>query len=171
MVTRATWWQQPTPIGEITVVMSRDGIRAIGFGDRAPEDVVGDALAKRVASIAKELDEWFRGTRTEFDIAVDLGAIATPFARAVLETLRSEVAWGETVAYGELAAMAGRPGAARAVGSTMAMNPVPFVVPCHRVVGAGHKLGGYGGTNDGATQNLAIKRWLLAHEGITAIRG
>ena len=113
----------------------------------------------------------FRGTRDNFDIDVDLCAIAAPFARTVLETLRREVRWGETVTYGELASIAGRPGAARAVGTTMAQNPVPFIIPCHRVVAANDRLGGYGGTNDGAAHSLTIKRWLLAHEGITSIKG
>jgi methylated-DNA-[protein]-cysteine S-methyltransferase len=67
---------------------------------------------------------------------------------------------GETVSYGELAEMAGRPGAARAVGGAMARNPVPLFVPCHRVLAAGGRLGGFGG----ARNALDIKRWLLAHE-------
>jgi methylated-DNA-[protein]-cysteine S-methyltransferase len=80
----------------------------------------------------------------------------------VLETLRREVPWGETVTYGELALMAGAPGAARAVGTTMATNPVPLVVPCHRVVASGGRIGGYGGGLHG----VATKRTLLAREGL-----
>lgn len=168
---RASWWQQATPIGDITVVAGAAGLRAIGFGGRDPEDLIADAQPKQISSIARELDVWFRGTRREFSIEVDLSNVHAPFARTVLETLRREVHWGETISYGELAAIAGRPGAARAVGSTMAMNPVPFVVPCHRVIAAGNRLGGYGGTNDGAADSLSIKRWLLAHEGVTTVRG
>ncbi len=84
-----------------------------------------------------------------------------PFRRTVLETLRREVPWGETVTYGELAAMGGRPRAARAVGTAMASNPVPLVIPCHRVV-ASNGLGGYGGA-DGRPD---LKRALLALEGV-----
>ena len=71
--------------------------------------------------------------------------------------------WGETVSYGELAEMAGRPRAARAVGSAMATNPLPYVIPCHRVVAAGGKIGGYGG----GPNAVARKRELLAREGVT----
>lgn len=166
-----TWWQQATPIGDITVVAGSAGIRAIGFDGRAPDELIGGAQPKRIASIARELDMWFRGDRQQFSVAVDLSTVHAPFARTVLETLHREVPWGETIAYGELAAIAGRPGAARAVGSTMALNPVPFVVPCHRVIAAGNRLGGYGGTNDGHAASLSIKRWLLEHEGVTSVRG
>jgi len=92
-------------------------------------------------------------------VPVDLGAVTSPFRRRVLETLHREVEYGETVSYGELAVMAGRPGAARAVGSAMATNPVPIVVPCHRVLAAGGRIGGYGG-------GLDVKRSLLAIEGV-----
>ena len=85
------------------------------------------------------------------------------FRRTVLETLVREVGWGETVSYGELAAMAGRPRAARAVGTAMASNPLPFVIPCHRVVAAGGRIGGYGGGRNA----VALKRSLLAREGVT----
>ena len=75
-----------------------------------------------------------------------------------------EVGWGETVSYGELAEMAGRPRAARAVGTAMASNPLPFVIPCHRVIASGGRIGGYGGT---AVMRLRSKRELLAREGVT----
>jgi len=77
----------------------------------------------------------------------------------VFETLAREVPWGETVTYGELAALAGRPGAARATGSALRANPVPFVIPCHRVVAAGG-IGGYGGRREA----VALKRMLLDRE-------
>jgi methylated-DNA-[protein]-cysteine S-methyltransferase len=80
----------------------------------------------------------------------------------VLETLVARVGWGETVSYGELAGMAGRPRAARAVGSAMRNNPIPFVIPCHRVIAAGHKIGGYGGGRNA----IGLKRELLAREGV-----
>ena len=83
-----------------------------------------------------------------------------PFPRAVYETLRRDVGFGETVSYGELAEMAGRPGAARAVGNAMSRNPVPIVVPCHRVVASGERIGGYG------PSGVRTKRFLLALEGV-----
>ena len=81
----------------------------------------------------------------------------------MLETLVREVGWGETVSYGELAEMAGRPRAARAVGTAMRSNPLPFVIPCHRVVAAGGRIGGYGGGRNA----VELKRALLAREGVT----
>ena len=96
---------------------------------------------------------------------LDLGDI-DGFRRTVLETLVREVGWGETVSYGELAEMAGRPRAARAVGTAMRSNPLPFVIPCHRVVAAGGRIGGYGGGRNA----VALKRRLLEREGVTGLR-
>ena len=81
----------------------------------------------------------------------------TDFARAVL-TQVARIPWGDTLTYGEVAIVAGRPGAARAVGNVMAANQLPLIVPCHRVVAAGGRLGGFGGRPE-------LKRALLAHEG------
>ncbi len=131
-----------------------------------------DAPARRDRAVATALDAWFAGSSKELDLDVDLSRFTgAPFGHEVLDTLRREVGWGEVVTYGELAEMAGRPGAARAVGNVMAHNPVPFVIPCHRVIAAGGRLGGYGGTKQGATRNLGIKRWLLAHEGVLLFDG
>ena len=165
------WWRQETPIGPITVVAGPRGIAAISWSTDDDELAMMartlDAPSRRDRVVAAALDEWFAGTRKELDVDVDPGSLPeAPFAREVLLTLRREVGWGELVTYGELAELAGRPGAARAVGTAMAHNPVPFVFPCHRVIAAGGKLGGYGGTKHGTTRNLGIKRWLLAHEGV-----
>jgi methylated-DNA-[protein]-cysteine S-methyltransferase len=166
------WWRQNTPIGPITVVTGPRGVAAISWstGDADELGIVArslDAPRKRDRAVASALDEWFAGERKDFDLDVDLSRFpGAPFGHQVLDTLRREVGWGEVVTYGELAEMAGSPGAARAVGNVMAHNPVPFVVPCHRVIAAGGRLGGYGGTKQGATRNLEIKRWLLAHEGV-----
>jgi len=126
---------------------------------RAPEL---DAAPDRDDDVAGALDEWFAGVRRDLALAADLASVPSPFRRGVLETLRREVPWGETVSYGELAEMAGAPGAARAVGTTMATNPVPLVIPCHRVVASGGRIGGYGGGLHG----VATKRALLAREGV-----
>jgi len=149
------WWRQDSPVGELTVVVGPDGVRRIELGGVTPAD--GDP--DRDDEIAAELDEYFVGRRRRFTMPVDLAGVTTPFRRRVLETLHRDVAFGETVSYGELAVMAGRPGAARAVGSTMATNPVPIVVPCHRVLAAGGAIGGYGA-------GLGTKRTLLALEGV-----
>jgi methylated-DNA-[protein]-cysteine S-methyltransferase len=168
------WWRQDTPIGSISVVTGPKGVAAISWSsDDDDLDFVArmvDAPARRDRAVARALDEWFAGTRTELDLDVDLSRFPGPeFGLRVLDTLRRDVGWGEVVSYGELAEMAGSPGAARAVGNVMAHNPVPFVIPCHRVIAAKGKLGGYGGTKQGTTRNLAIKRWLLQHEGVLLV--
>jgi methylated-DNA-[protein]-cysteine S-methyltransferase len=157
------WWRQPSPIGELVVVVGDAGVTRIDlpFGARGRDPEL-DAPPERDGSVADALDDWFTGARHDLDLDADLGSVRSPFRRRVLETLRREVPWGETVTYGELAAMAGVPGAARAVGTAMATNPVPLVVPCHRVVASGGRIGGYGGGLHG----VATKRALLAREGL-----
>jgi len=115
--------------------------------------------------VARQLDQWFSGSRRAFDLELDLEGV-DGFPRVALETLARDVGWGEVVTYGELAGMAGRPRAARAVGSAMRDNPLPFVIPCHRVVAAGGRIGGYGGGRNA----VALKRRLLEREGVTGLR-
>ena len=103
----------------------------------------------------RELDEYFEGRRTELDVALDLSV--APFYEQVLREL-ARVPYGRTTTYGTLAATVGRPRAARAVGTVMHNNPIPIVLPCHRVVGANGSLTGYGG-------GLHVKRALLELEG------
>ena len=158
-------WTQSSPIGDLVIVVGHHGIITIAWGDQRPDAGVG-AVPERDERIAERLDRWFRGEIDSIDVEVDLTNVQG-FKRDVLETLRKEVGRGETVSYGELAAMAGRPGAARAVGTIMAGNPLPFVIPCHRVIAAGGRIGGYGGTAASASANLDIKRTLLRSEGIT----
>ena len=145
---------QETPFGPITVVLGPLGLRLITLPGDDPEP--GSSRPDRRTAAA--LDAWFAGRRTTLPLTVDLAELS-PFRRTVLETLAREVPWGETVTYGELAALAGRPGAARATGSALRANPVPFVIPCHRVVAAGG-IGGYGGRREA----VALKRMLLDRE-------
>jgi methylated-DNA-[protein]-cysteine S-methyltransferase len=157
-----TGWRQPSPYGEITVVTTDRGLQEISLpGDDQP-DV---DLTKPDRTISRQLDQWFAGRRHAFDLELDLAGIGG-FQRTVLDTLAREVGWGETVSYGELAALAGRPRAARAAGSAMRNNPIPFVIPCHRVIAAGNKIGGYGGGRNA----IALKRELLAREGVCSLR-
>jgi methylated-DNA-[protein]-cysteine S-methyltransferase len=153
----ARWWKQETPIGQLTIVVGDHGVIEIGLPNSSID--VGAAEPEPERAVARELDEYFAGRRRAFTVPIDLSGVGSPFRRSVLETLWRDVAHGETVSYGELAGMAGRPGAARAVGTTMATNPVPIIVPCHRVVASGHTIGGYGG-------GLDMKRALLALEGV-----
>ena len=155
-------WRQDSPFGEVTVVISERGVREISLpGDDQPDGDEGTPERR----VARQLDDWFAGKRHAFDLELDLDGI-DGFRRTALETLAREVRWGETVTYGELADLAGRPRAARAAGSAMRDNPLPFVIPCHRVVAAGGRIGGYGGGRNA----VALKRKLLAREGVTDLR-
>ncbi len=155
-------WSQPSPYGDVTVVVTDVGLHEITLpGDDQPAVTLGPPDR----GIARQLDDWFAARRHVFELELDLNGIEG-FRRTVLETLAREVPWGETVSYGELAVLAGRPRAARAVGSAMRNNPIPFVIPCHRVIAAGHKIGGYGGGRNA----IALKRELLAREGVTTPR-
>jgi methylated-DNA-[protein]-cysteine S-methyltransferase len=166
------WWMQATPIGDVVVVSGDDGVHRIWFGasdNGAIETgaietaaIVGSARAGRDRTVARQLDEWFAGSRRRFSLAVAWPADLSPFGRAVLETLAERVPWGETVSYGELAELAGKARAARAVGRIMSANPVPFIVPCHRVIAAGGRIGGYGGGRDA----IELKHRLLQREGV-----
>ena len=109
-----------------------------------------------MARTRRELDEYFAGRRRAFDLPVDLRV--APFHESVLHEL-ARVPYGETTTYGTLAARSGHPRAARAVGTVMNRNPIPIVLPCHRVVGATGALVGYAG-------GLDRKRTLLAIEGV-----
>jgi methylated-DNA-[protein]-cysteine S-methyltransferase len=155
-------WRQPSPYGDLTVVLTDAGVYEISLpGDDQPDI----DLTKADRAVAKQLEEWFSGKRHVFELEIDLAEI-NGFRRIVLETLVAEIPWGEVVSYGELAALAGRPRAARAVGSAMRNNPIPFVIPCHRVVAAGNKIGGYGGGRNA----VALKRALLEREGVSTLR-
>ena len=157
-------WVQATPFGDIVVEVGPRGVEHIAMPGTEVNDVARAAGATRegprtraAMRVARGLDEYFGGRRTALDLPVDLEVSElSDLQRHVLTTLRAEVSYGETITYGELAELAGRPGAARAVGTAMSRNPVPFVVPCHRVVAAGG-IGGYGGGAAG----VALKRALL----------
>ena len=111
--------------------------------------------------VARELREYFAGKRTEFTVPVDLSAVP-PFTRKVLTALLRGP-HGETTTYGALARRVGKPGAARAVGQAVGSNPVPVIVPCHRVLAANGRLGGF-------SLGLPVKEALLRLEGISAAR-
>lgn len=118
-----------------------------------------DTLGKR---LAMELREYFDGQRRRF--SVELAPQGTAFQRAVWDAL-VQIPFGGTCSYARLAAAIGRPGAARAVGQANGRNPIPILIPCHRVVAADGGIGGYMGAW-GEGSGIPIKRWLLKHEGI-----
>ena len=154
-----------TPIGTLLVAVTERGLARISY-DADPEaelERLARAYGVRVLRSAapidparRELDEYFDGRRRSFDLPLDLVQLAE-FNRRVLREL-ARVPFGEVVTYGELAARAARPRAARAVGTVMNRNPLPIVLPCHRVIGASGKLVGYAG-------GLERKESLLRHEG------
>ncbi len=151
-------WAQESPFGTLLVETGSKGVRSVLF-DRAAGP--GDAACRECRKIEAAFDRYFAGDGKALDkVPVDVSAAKTEFHRRVLRTLHDRVRAGSTTTYGELAAAAGRPGAARAVGSAMARNPVPIVVPCHRVLASGGGLGGYGG-------GLSMKQRLLELEGVT----
>jgi methylated-DNA-[protein]-cysteine S-methyltransferase len=105
--------------------------------------------------VTRQLDEYFAGSRTSFDIALQLQG--TPFQRAVWAQLR-DIPYGETISYGELARRVGNPKASRAVGLANGRNPIAVIVPCHRVIAADGTLGGYGGGPERKTHLLELER-------------
>ena len=131
-----------TPIGPLTLHCGPHGITRLDFPGRAPgrDEALRDPAALSVA--AAQLDEYFAGRRTAFELPLDLGG--TPFQQRVWAALR-EIPYGTTVTYTEVAHAVGRPDIVRAVGAAVGRTPVPIVVPCHRVVGADGSLTGYGG--------------------------
>jgi methylated-DNA-[protein]-cysteine S-methyltransferase len=142
-----------SPVGELLVAVSVAGLCRIGFDGESGLDDLARASGARVLRsprpvdhARRELDEYFDGTRRDFDLAVDMRPLAA-FQRAVLEEL-CRVPYGRTATYGVLARRIGKPGAARAVGGALNRNPVPIVVPCHRIVGSTGGLVGYAGGLD-----------------------
>ncbi|MDX6408658.1 MAG: methylated-DNA-[protein]-cysteine S-methyltransferase [Gaiellaceae bacterium] len=154
-----------SPIGSLLVATTPRGLCKISY-DADPEREV-EQLArtfglrvlrspKPIDPTRRELDEYFEGTRATFDLPLDVELLAD-FNRRVLGEL-ARVPYGEVVTYGELAARSARPRAARAVGMVMNRNPLPIVLPCHRVIGSNGKLTGYAG-------GLERKEALLRLEG------
>ena len=137
-----------TPIGELLLAGDNDGLSMIGFPKgsmrREPEaDWIFNE--KQLAEARRQLREYFAGERREFDLPVRLSG--TEFQVSVLQALQ-QIPYGETVSYGEIARRIGRPRAVRAVGAANGRNPVPIVVPCHRVIGSTGDLTGFGGGLD-----------------------
>jgi methylated-DNA-[protein]-cysteine S-methyltransferase len=155
-----------SPFGTLHVAATKRGLVRVAF----PEEEL-DSLLERLAlrlsprivearapldPVRRELDEYFAGRRREFDVDLDWSLIG-PFGRRVLR-VTSEIPYGGVLSYAEVAAEAGSPRGSRAAGNALGSNPMPIVIPCHRVLRSGGHLGGYGG-------GLERKRWLLDLEG------
>jgi methylated-DNA-[protein]-cysteine S-methyltransferase len=144
-----------TPIGRLDVVATDVAVVEIRFGDdslaaRSPVPNDHRVLARAVV----QLDEYFAGDRTDFDLPLD--PAGTAFQLDAWTVLRT-IPFGETITYGQQARSLGDPNKARAVGAANGRNPIPIVVPCHRVIGSDGRLTGFAG-------GLDTKAWLLDHE-------
>lgn len=153
-MTHECTWTEKSPVGMLRITVGSAGIRSIELRARA----VRGTPCRTCRPISAAFKRYLAGDSDALEaLPVDLELAATDFHRRVYETLRRMAPAGATTTYGELAAAAGKPGAARAVGGAMSRNPVPIVVPCHRVLASGGGLGGYGG-------GLEMKRFLLGIE-------
>jgi methylated-DNA-[protein]-cysteine S-methyltransferase len=157
----------PSPIGPLLVAGTRRGLLRVVFGENLPHDQILRELAEdisprvleapaRLDSIRRQLDEYFEGRRTSFDLQLDWRLTHGFMQRVLKHTAR--IPYGHVSTYKSMAAAAGSPRGARAAGNALGANPIPIVVPCHRVLHSGGGLGGYGG-------GLDRKEFLLKLEG------
>lgn len=144
-----------SPVGTIRLVAGADGLTELSWADAQPDD--HDPTDPHLLLGREELIHYFSGELRSFSVKIDLSPWQG-FTARVYDVLRA-VPYGETMTYGELARRAGQPSAARAVGRIMASNPLPIIVPCHRVIAASGAMTGYSG-GDG----IATKIFLLNHE-------
>ena len=157
-----------SPVGALLIASTPAGLVRLAFSSEVHDAVLqnlSDRISprllhapKRLDDVARQLDEYFSGRRHTFDVPLDW-QLSKGFRRVVLGHLAVDVGYGTTASYGALARLSGSPRAVRAVGTTCATNPIPVVVPCHRVVRADGTLGGYRG-------GPAAKRTLLDLEGV-----
>jgi methylated-DNA-[protein]-cysteine S-methyltransferase len=159
-----------TPLGQVVAANSRRGLACLSYADfHGGVDGVLEALSAglsprileapaRLDEVRRELDDYFEGRRRGFDVAIDLSLVRTPFSKRLLQAT-ARIPFGETRTYRDMATAAGNPLAVRAAGNALGHNPIPIVVPCHRVLRTGGGLGGY-------TGGLDRKVKLLANEGV-----
>ncbi|KAB8195714.1 methylated-DNA--[protein]-cysteine S-methyltransferase [Nonomuraea phyllanthi] len=161
MMTTVAIAEVPTPVGPFVLAVTEVGLVASGWGSRArPAAQLGLAEvhdSDRTAFAVSELNAYFAGELKTFETPVDWRLMSGSRLR-VLQALH-QVPYGTAVTYGELARRSGSSVPARGIGSIMGSNPIPIIVPCHRVI-AGNGLGGFSGG-----EGVETKRWLLTHEG------
>jgi methylated-DNA-[protein]-cysteine S-methyltransferase len=150
-----------SPIGRLLLGTDGEALTRIDMdvADRPPrglENWTCDPTAGSLPEVARQLEEYFTGRRRVFDLPIRMEG--TEFQRRAWRMLM-EIPYGQTRSYGEQAKRIGNPNASRAVGLANGRNPIPIVVPCHRVIGADGSLTGFGG-------GIERKRWLLVHEGL-----
>jgi O-6-methylguanine DNA methyltransferase len=168
MAEKVVYTSMESPVGLVWIAAVDGAVCAVGLGPDQPTPFFawlheqfgpGPALDRpaALAPATAQLREYFSRIRRTFDLPLELRG--TPFQTAVWEAVAC-IPYGEVTTYGEIAARLGRPDAARAVGAAVGANPLPIVIPCHRVIGADGSLTGYGG-------GLKVKAALLALEGVT----
>ena len=159
------------PFGRVWVAVTPRGLVRVTFDSH--DDLLAE-LARKVSprvldaaaptdAARRELDEYFAGRRTAFDLPLDTRLVRAGFQRSVLDAAAA-IPYGRQSTYGEVAAGIGRPGAARAVGTALGANPLCIVIPCHRVLRSGGTISGYAGGPE-------VKRWLLDREGSRTLPG
>lgn len=161
-----------SPVGELLVAVTDRGLVRVAFADEPDDEVLAELAARvsprvlrlpgRTDAARRELDEYFGGERRRFDLPLDW-SLVRGFAQGVLRAT-ARVPFGAVTTYHQMAEAAGSPRASRAAGNALGSNPIPIVVPCHRVLHAGGGLGGYAG-------GLDRKRYLLTLEGSLPSRG
>lgn len=151
----------PSPIGRLKLVASREGLVAVLWARETPSRADAELGEMRnedgnrmLLETERQLNEYFAGKRREFSLRLDMRG--TPFQKSVWEALLA-IPYGETRSYGQIAKQIGRPSASRAVGAANGQNPIPIVVPCHRVIGSTGKLTGFGGGLDVKEKLLGIE--------------
>jgi methylated-DNA-[protein]-cysteine S-methyltransferase len=169
VATEVWYTRTDSPIGMLTLAATPAGLAAISFGSgevllaematRVSPDV--SERPDRLDDVRRELEEYFAGDRQAFDVPLDR-CLSTGFRRAAQEAI-SRIPYGAVASYADIAAGAGLPGASRAAGTACRLNPIPVVVPCHRVLRSDGSIGGYAGDMAGG---LDVKRHLLALEGV-----
>ena len=155
----------PSPVGELLLAATPAGLVRVGFGIEGHDAVLAQLALRvsprileapeRLAEPVRQLEEYFAGKRKVFNLALDF-RLATGFRRTVVEHL-PDIGYGSTASYAALAALAGSPGAVRAAGTACARNPLPVVVPCHRVVRSDGKIGNYLGGTQAKAALLAME--------------
>jgi methylated-DNA-[protein]-cysteine S-methyltransferase len=163
------WDTLDTPLGELADFLTPRGLVRLSYGNEPVADTLDELSrvvsprilrsGRRTDQARRELDEYFTGRRRQFTTPVDW-SLTRGFTRGVLSAT-ARVPYGETASYGEVAAEAGSPRAARAAGNALSANPIPIVVPCHRIIHGDGRLGGY-------TGGLDRKMFLLKLEGATS---
>jgi methylated-DNA-[protein]-cysteine S-methyltransferase len=152
-----------SPIGRIEITSDGNAITSLSI-ERAgslPYDELDEKSSKLLDLAAKQLGEYFNGKRHTFQLPI--APRGTEFQESVWNQL-ADIDWGESRSYGELGIATGRATAGRAVGGAVGANPIPIIIPCHRVLASNNRITGYSGGN-----GIPTKVWLLEHEGIEAV--